>query len=231
MGNKVNIRLHIITAFCAGALLIAAGCNTRTAGVWEEHPSASANKVRVDKSLWGNEEEATLALNPTDLVHTQEEEFVPLRDEDLRAQAGDGAVPQPAEEPGMGGTPSLDQYRAAYGHLAAIFQTVYFNTDDHILRGREYAAAIDKIAAYLREHPNTYLFVEGHCDERGPEAYNLALGARRSNYVRTLLVQKGVDPDRVQTISYGKEKPALTGHNAQAWSKNRRAEFKIYQKS
>ncbi len=75
------------------------------------------------------------------------------------------------------------------------------------------------------------MFVEGHTDERGPEAYNLSLGARRANYVRTLLVQKGVDHNQLHTISFGKERPAEMGHNSEAWSKNRRAQFKIYKKS
>ncbi len=92
-------------------------------------------------------------------------------------------------------------------------------------------ATMEKVAEYLKSHPNVYLFVSGHCDERGPEAYNLSLGARRANYVRSLLVQKGVNPERVHTISYGKERPADLGHSQDSWSKNRRSEFRIYQKS
>ena len=74
------------------------------------------------------------------------------------------------------------------------------------------------------------MYVEGHTDERGPEAYNLSLGTRRANSVRTLLIQKGVDLNQVHTISYGKERPDDNSHTPDAWSKNRRAEFKIYQK-
>ncbi|MBI3236675.1 MAG: OmpA family protein, partial [Chlamydiales bacterium] len=86
------------------------------------------------------------------------------------------------------------------------------------------------MASYLKAHPNVYLFVTGHCDERGPEAYNLALGTRRANYVRGYLVKNGVDANRIHTVSYGKEKPCDLRHNAEGWSKNRRAEFKIYEK-
>ncbi|MGE5196373.1 MAG: OmpA family protein, partial [Anaerolineae bacterium] len=90
---------------------------------------------------------------------------------------------------------------------------------------------IDKIASYLKEHKDTFIFVLGHCDERGPEAYNLALGSRRANTIRSLLVQKGVDLNQIHTISYGKERPIDAGHTPEAWQKNRRAEFKVYQKT
>lgn len=80
----------------------------------------------------------------------------------------------------------------------------------------------------MRSHPNTYVFVEGHCDERGPEAYNLSLGAKRGNAVRNLLINEGVDPDHIFTISYGKERPLVFEHHEEAWAQNRRAEFKVY---
>jgi peptidoglycan-associated lipoprotein len=89
---------------------------------------------------------------------------------------------------------------------------------------------IDGIAAYMKNHPNVYVSVVGHCDERASEAYNLALGTRRSNYVRTLLIQRGVNKERVHSSSYGKEQPVDLGHSPSAWARNRRAEFKIYEK-
>jgi len=86
------------------------------------------------------------------------------------------------------------------------------------------------MATYLKAHPHTYVIVEGHCDERGPEAYNLALGTRRAQHVRSLLIQHGVNVDQLHTISYGKEQPEAYGHSPQDWAKNRRAHFKIYEK-
>jgi peptidoglycan-associated lipoprotein len=65
--------------------------------------------------------------------------------------------------------------------------------------------------------------VEGHCDERGTREYNLALGERRANSVKNYLVALGVDQNRIQTISYGKERPAVSGSNEEAWAQNRRA--------
>ena len=82
----------------------------------------------------------------------------------------------------------------------------------------------------MKKNPNVYIFVSGHCDERASEAYNLALGTRRANTLRSLLVKKGVNPNHIYTISFGKEMPVDLGHTAEAWSKNRRVEFKIFQK-
>jgi peptidoglycan-associated lipoprotein len=98
------------------------------------------------------------------------------------------------------------------------------------LRSKNSLATLEEIADYMKSHENASLFISGHCDERGPEAYNLSLGARRANYIRTQLVKKGVDAERIHTVSYGKERPADLEHNQEAWAKNRRGEFRIYQK-
>ena len=71
------------------------------------------------------------------------------------------------------------------------------------------------------------VLIEGHCDERGTDEYNLALGERRALAVRRYLVALGISADRLHTISYGEEKPAVLGSDEAAWSKNRRAEFKV----
>ncbi|HEY5235484.1 MAG TPA: OmpA family protein, partial [Rhabdochlamydiaceae bacterium] len=116
------------------------------------------------------------------------------------------------------------------GSLASIFTPVFFNTDEHSVKGKEYLESVRRIAAYMKSHPNTNVIVEGYCDERGPEAYNLSLGTKRANFVRSLLVKEGVNPDQVHTISFGKEKPFDTAHNPDAWSKNRRAHFRVHDK-
>jgi peptidoglycan-associated lipoprotein len=114
--------------------------------------------------------------------------------------------------------------------LAAIFRNVYFNTDDHVLREKSYYDTLTKISDFLKKHQDTYVFIEGHCDERASESYNLALGTRRSCFVRNLLVKQGVSPDQLFTISYGKERPVDLRHTKDAWAKNRRTEFKIFNK-
>ena len=85
-------------------------------------------------------------------------------------------------------------------------------------------------AGLLRMYPTRAVTVEGHCDERGTAEYNLALGERRAVAVKTYFVSLGIAPDRVQTVSYGKEFPFDSGHDDEAWAKNRRAHFVITSK-
>lgn len=80
-----------------------------------------------------------------------------------------------------------------------------------------------KQAEWLREHPGVNIVIEGHCDERGTREYNLALGDRRANSVKRLLVDRGVADTRVEVISYGKERPAAIGVGEDVWKLNRRA--------
>lgn len=83
--------------------------------------------------------------------------------------------------------------------------------------------ALDKQIEWLNKYPNTIFTVEGHADERGTSEYNLALGDRRAHAVRRHILAKGVSKARISTVSFGKERPDVTGHNEAAWSKNRRA--------
>jgi peptidoglycan-associated lipoprotein len=79
----------------------------------------------------------------------------------------------------------------------------------------------------LRAHSRLELKIEGHCDERGPDEYNLALGERRAAAVKRYLVEHGIADARLTIISYGEERPADPGHTEEAWAKNRRAEFRV----
>ncbi len=106
------------------------------------------------------------------------------------------------------------------------FETVYFDYDKADVRSDQRdALALD--AQVMKAYPKVKVLIAGHCDERGTIEYNLALGDRRANAVKTYLVNYGIDPDRISTISYGKEKPVDPDHTEAAWAKNRRAEFKI----
>ena len=84
-------------------------------------------------------------------------------------------------------------------------------------------------AAWLRENPRARVIIEGHCDERGTNEYNLALGDRRAFSAKAFLVDLGIDESRLTTISYGEEKPIASGSTEEAWAKNRRAHFVIKQ--
>jgi len=103
---------------------------------------------------------------------------------------------------------------------------VYFDFDQYTLTP-EARKTISRKASFLKVHPELTVIIEGHCDERGTTEYNLALGERRAMSVRDHLRLVGVDVARITTISYGKERPAVQGHNEEAWAKNRRAHFDI----
>ena len=87
--------------------------------------------------------------------------------------------------------------------------------------------ALSASATWLKAHPQYNLVVEGHCDERGTEQYNLALGDRRANTAKDYMVTLGIDTGRVKTVSYGEERPFDSGHEEAAWAKNRRAHLVI----
>jgi peptidoglycan-associated lipoprotein len=103
--------------------------------------------------------------------------------------------------------------------------TIYFDFD----RSEIKSVARDTIemhAKYMTMNNSARVILEGHCDERGTVEYNLALGERRSNSVKRVLIANGVNPDQIETVSFGEERPSMPGHDESAWSKNRRVEFK-----
>ena len=106
--------------------------------------------------------------------------------------------------------------------LAQVGNTVYFGFDSSELAG-EAQATLDRQAAFLNVNPTMVVIIEGHADERGTREYILALGDRRAVAVRDYLLAKGLNAARVRTVSYGKERPAVSGSNEESWAKNRRA--------
>jgi len=105
---------------------------------------------------------------------------------------------------------------------------VFFNFDDSSLRSDQ-SRVVQEDFAYLKTHQGVKVTVEGNCDERGTEEYNLALGQRRAETVKQALVTEGIAADRINTVSYGKEKPFASGHDEAAWRLNRRDHFAMAQ--
>lgn len=104
---------------------------------------------------------------------------------------------------------------------------VFFNYDNATIRADE-QATVNADAQFLAAHPSMKLVLEGHCDERGSEEYNMTLGENRADGVRTALMRMGISPDRIKLISYGKEKPfCTTAENESCWQQNRRAHFAL----
>lgn len=109
------------------------------------------------------------------------------------------------------------------------FQTVYFDFDKYNLRS-DGKSALDANAGLLKQFLDVIVRIEGHCDERGTVEYNLSLGEKRARACMEYLTGLGIAANRISVISYGEEKPAVSGSDESAWSQNRRCEFKIISK-
>jgi peptidoglycan-associated lipoprotein len=144
-------------------------------------------------------------------------------------QVGDlglgGTMSQGGQVTGGGSTQNLEDFEGMAADRAALAaHTVYFAYDSAAVRKSE-KANVQAVADALGRDASTKLLIEGHCDERGTEEYNRSLGERRALALRQALAKIGMDPSRIRTISYGKDKAADPGHDESAWSKNRRGEF------
>jgi peptidoglycan-associated lipoprotein len=138
---------------------------------------------------------------------------------------GGGTLSGTQNQVGGGNTANLEEFENMIEDRAALANyTVYFAYDSAAVRKSE-QSNLQSVASALSADANAKLLIEGHCDERGTEEYNRSLGERRALALREALAKLGVDPSRVRTISYGKDRPADPGHDESAWSKNRRGEF------
>jgi peptidoglycan-associated lipoprotein len=111
-----------------------------------------------------------------------------------------------------------------------MFEDILFDYDKYDVKG-SYKAVMQSVAAWMMKNSSATLSIEGHCDERGTNEYNLALGDRRAKSVKDYLVSLGVPSSRIETISYGEEKPLCTEQSEECWAKNRRAHFVILMKA
>ena len=151
--------------------------------------------------------------------------------------AGDGASGSDINAQDISGSQSGSIAGASEGKFEDLytrctdvnFAPVYFGFDSTVVPAGE-LGKIDSVAKHLADKSDRVVVVEGNCDERGSSEYNMALGENRAIIIRNYLVQNGVAAERIQTRSYGAEKPAVDGHDESAWAKNRRGEFAIFQK-
>ena len=104
---------------------------------------------------------------------------------------------------------------------------VYFAYDSAVV-GTAYDKTIESLAEYLKTNPNYILRIGGHCDERGSDEYNRSLGERRAISVKDALSGQGITSTRIVTVSYGEDKPAVTGNDSKSYAKNRRADFEVF---
>ena len=137
----------------------------------------------------------------------------PVTQEPLKPDTGGGGIP-------LTGLVDFVDYWGDTNFFKG--ETVYF--DRAVVKPSETGKAI-KVADYLKGNASHKVQVDGHCDERGTEEYNRSLGERRALAVREHLIRLGIAPERIRTLSWGEDRPVDTGHNEEAWQKNRRAEF------
>ncbi len=185
--------------------LIAAGCCPFSKKPITQQPKTEQPVAAVEQS--------TASQQPT----TPAEEPPTAKPTEVATAAKGGEIPPtriPEEEP-LKFEPSS-------------FESVYFDFDKYNIRADQ-QNKLKTLFDYLKNNPKVSILIEGHCDERGTDEYNLVLGEQRALSTRNFLIALGISPKRLYTISYGEEKPADSEHNEEAWAKNRRCEFKIKQ--
>jgi peptidoglycan-associated lipoprotein len=152
-----------------------------------------------------------------------------------KQQKAEEARPQkPAEEEGAqkgavvekSEIKSEEEAEAEAAGKEGLFKDIHFDFDKYSIQD-SYTGELKSIAAWMRKHSDAKLSIEGHCDDRGTNEYNLALGDRRAKAVKDYLVSLGVPSSRVETISYGEEKPLCTEQTEECWARNRRAHFVV----
>ncbi len=155
-------------------------------------------------------EESAESMSSGDSAETMDSEMM-----EEKAETMDEAMDEMAKPEETGPVPGSDEDFYSLG------DRVFFDFDKFNLKTPA-RRVLQRQADWLNTYVNVSITVEGHCDERGTREYNLALGERRANSVKNYLISLGVGPDRISTISYGKERPDALGSNEVAWSQNRR---------
>ena len=199
MKRSYLFKILVLGLFLA---VVATGCKKRVMGPTPipgtaQKPASPGAAPRIDN--------VRPVSTPPDVGATQ-----------LPTDTATGGIPTSADlEMIQGMIPDRDRFKA---------ETVYFDYDRAAVKASE-KGRIETVANYFKQHSAEKLQIEGHCDERGTEEYNRALGERRALAIREYLVNLGVAADRVYTLSWGEDKPADQGHDETAWGKNRRGEF------
>jgi peptidoglycan-associated lipoprotein len=194
----------LVLILCLGLLLT--GCAKKK--VVKEEPSMKKAEEAV-----AEREKAAKLEREKELARIQEEEAKRAKEKEFEKSL------IAKKEPGIEG--EVFESR--------LLKDVHFDFDRYDIRPGD-AEVLKENAALLMKYPKVKIQAEGHCDERGTNEYNLALGERRANSAKKYLISLGVSSDRISVISYGEEKPADAGHNEEAWSKNRRGHFVILSK-
>jgi peptidoglycan-associated lipoprotein len=203
--------IAIMFILCMGLILM--GCPKKT--VVKDEPSiAKQEAARQETERAARERDQRERETREKEVREREVAKAKEREEQTKREFERGLVAK--REPGIAGEV----------FESALLKPIFFDFDKYDIRPGD-AEILKANADILKKFPSVKIQIEGHCDERGTEEYNLALGERRANSTKKYLVSLGITEDRLSTISYGEEKPLDPAHNEEAWAKNRRAHFVI----
>jgi len=216
MKKKLWISLALL--FVIPGLLLVVSCARKTVTT---EPSAV-----TEPSEEPAEEKVVEAAPPAPAEEEQAQEVAKeVAEEEEPAKKAETIPEELTKEPEI-----VEDEEAKLEEIAArnrfLYEDIYFEFDKSNLLPMA-QITLKKKAEHLYNHPNITIVIEGHCDERGTNEYNLALGDRRGGSAKSFLVDLGISPSRLTTISYGEERPVDPRHNREAWAKNRRADFVI----
>lgn len=196
--------VSVIFVLCIGLILM--GCPKKT--VVKDEPSAKAEAAKIEAERVAKEKEMEAKEKEREVARLKEKEEQAKREFERSLVA--------KKTPGIEGEV----------FESSLLKSIHFDFDKYDIRPGD-VEILKGNSALLKKFSNVKIQIEGHCDERGTNEYNLALGERRANSTKKYLTSLGITADRVSTISYGEEKALDPGHNEEAWTKNRRANFLI----
>ena len=200
--------------------------------VYEEAQLATRYITDKGRELLGKENDSKMLESEEDFLLEASDEYIPLQEADLHSAMSEHfSMVQPKDltpaDESSAKSISYRNFRTPSPMQKKIFRNIHFNTDSFQPKNKDEEKKIQEIVKYLKTHKNTYVFIEGHCDQRGEGKYNLALGTRRANATRNILIKNGIHPKFIYTVSYGKERLINKANTSSAWAQNRRVSFKL----
>jgi len=225
---KRNLIIVTLVAFAFSSVFFLSSCAKKQVVTGEEELKAAPTEVEEEKPAVT---EAAKEVEEAKEEVAKEEEVKIERLKELEEAKKAEAVEEEKAIEEKVAAPEFDEERAYRERMVAQVEAeaIYFDFDRSFIKP-EYRPLLEKKAEFLKEFPEYDLRIEGNCDERGTNEYNLALGDRRADSSKSYLISRGISADRIITISYGEERPLAVGHNEESWAQNRRDDFVLIKK-
>ena len=218
---KRNLVIATLVVFACSSVLLLCSCAKKQVVAEEKEITAPPKKVVVRV-----EEEKPAAVEAAKEVKEEEEKELKKAEEARVEKLKELEIAKKKEAEEKAREEKFWEDRRG---IRCEAEPIYFDFDKSFVRP-EYRPALTGKAEFLKDSPNVHIRIEGNCDERGTNEYNLALGERRAESAKKFLISLGISPDRIETISYGEERPLAVGHSEDSWVQNRRNDFVIMKK-